>query len=191
MSAATHDTHLARHAGPLAAAAAAEGLLDVAYRTVDSPLGPLLLASTPDGLVRLAFGREDHDRVLTRLAADVSPRVVHAPGHLDDVAGQLDEYFAGTRRRFDLSVDLQLSRGFRRSVLERLDRVPYGTTTTYGVLAADAGRPRAAQSVGTACATNPVPIVVPCHRVVRSDGVIGEYLGGTAAKRALLAMEAA
>lgn len=184
-------THLPRDPGPLAAEAAAQGLLDVAYRTVDSSLGPLLLASTPDGLVRLAFGREGHDLVLTRLAADISPRVVHAPGHLDDVARQLDEYLAGRRRRFDLPIDLRLSRGFRRTVLERLDRVPYGTTTTYGALAADAGRPRAAQSAGTACATNPVPIVVPCHRVVRRDGVIGEYLGGTAAKLALLDLEAA
>jgi methylated-DNA-[protein]-cysteine S-methyltransferase len=177
--------------GPRADEATERHLLDVAYRTVDSPFGALLLAATPHGLARIAFEREGHDAVLARLAADISPRVVHAPDRLDEAAGQLDGYFAGRRRRFDVAVDLRLARGFRRAVLQRLGRIGYGATTTYGTLAADLGRPGAARAVGTACATNPVSIVVPCHRVVRGDGVIGDYLGGTEMKRALLALEAA
>jgi methylated-DNA-[protein]-cysteine S-methyltransferase len=175
----------------IAAEAQAEGLLDVTYRTVDSPLGRLLLAATPDGLVRVAFEREGHDAVLARLAQDVGPRVVRLPGRLDDAARQLDEYFGGRRRTIDVPVDLRLARGFRRTVLDRLRDVAYGTTTTYAQIAERAGSPRAVRAVGSACATNPLPVVVPCHRVVRQDGVIGDYLGGTDAKRALLALEAA
>jgi methylated-DNA-[protein]-cysteine S-methyltransferase len=175
----------------LAADAQAEGLLDVTYRTVDSPFGPLLLAATPAGLVRVAFEREDHDAVLARLARAVGPRVVRVPGRLDDAARQVDAYLGGRRRTIDVPVDLRLARGFRRTVLDRLGEVPYGTTTTYTRLAERAGSPRAVRAVGSACATNPLPIVVPCHRVVRRDGVIGDYLGGTEAKRALLALEAA
>ncbi len=169
----------------------ARNLLDVTYRSVDSPLGPLLVAATPAGLLRVAFEREGHDAVLARLADDVSPRIVRAPGRLDDAARQLDEYFAGERRTFDVPVDLRLAHGFRRTVLDRLRGIAYGTTTTYAAVAADTGNPRAARAVGSACATNPLSIVVPCHRVVRSDGVIGHYLGGTEAKRTLLALEAA
>jgi methylated-DNA-[protein]-cysteine S-methyltransferase len=171
--------------------AAAEGLLDIAHRTVDSPHGPLLVAATPTGIVRLAFAGEGHDAVLDRLAAEISPRVLAAPGRLDDVARQLDEYFAGSRRTFDLPLDLRLSSGFRRQVLDHLRDVPYGRTATYTAIAAASGSPRAVRAVGSACATNPVPIVVPCHRIVRTDGTIGQYLGGTEVKRALLAMEAA
>jgi methylated-DNA-[protein]-cysteine S-methyltransferase len=149
------------------------------------------VAATPDGIVRLAFALEGHDAVLDRLAATVSPRVLAAPARLDDAARQLDEYFAGRRRVFDLPVDLRLAQGFRRRVLDHLRDVPYGRTATYTALAAEAGSPRAVRAVGSACATNPVPIVVPCHRVVRTDGTIGQYLGGTEVKRALLAMEAA
>jgi methylated-DNA-[protein]-cysteine S-methyltransferase len=175
----------------LVADAAGADLLDVAHRTVDSPHGPLLVAATPAGIVRLAFALEGHDAVLERLATAVSPRVLAAPARLDDAARQLDEYFAGQRRTFALPVDLRLAHGFRRQVLDHLREVPYGRTATYTALAAAAGSPRAVRAVGSACATNPVPIVVPCHRVVRTDGTIGQYLGGTEVKRALLAMEAA
>ncbi len=164
-------------------------LLDVAYRTVDSPLGPLLLAATTGGLVRVAFGCEDHDAVLGVLAERVSPRILRAPRRLDGVARQLDEYFGRTRRAFDIPVDLRLARGFRRTVLDHLRRIAYGTTESYARVAAAAGKPTAVRAVGSACAHNPIPLVVPCHRVVRSDGTIGQYRGGSAAKETLLAME--
>lgn len=175
----------------LASLAEREGLLDIAYRTVDSPFGPLLLAATRQGLVRIAFAREDHDAVLTRLATDVSPRMLRTESRLDDVARQLDDYFAGRRRAFDLPVDLRLAHGFRRSVLTHLRDIPYGKTLSYARVAELARSPRAARAVAGACSHNPVPLVVPCHRVVRGDGTIGEYLGGVEAKQALLAMEAA
>lgn len=185
------DADLVRLTADLADRAASDDLLDVAHRTVDSPYGALLVAATPAGIVRLAFALEGHDAVLDRLAADVSPRVLAAPARLDTAARQLDEYFAGTRTAFDLPVDLRLSHGFRRQVLDHLRAVPYGRTETYTEVAVATGSPRAVRAVGTACATNPVPIVVPCHRVVRTDGTIGNYLGGSETKRALLAMEAA
>ena len=178
----------------------AHDLPSVAHRTVDSPVGPLLLAATPAGLVRIAFGREDHDLVLDRLLGEVGRfgqvggadrRTERSPRRLDEAARQLDAYFTGRRRTFDLPLDLRLAHGFRRTVLTHLRDVVYGTTTTYAALAARTGRPGAGRAVGSACATNPLPVVVPCHRVVRSDGVVGEYLGGTEAKRALLALEAA
>lgn len=175
----------------LATRAQREGLLDVAYRTVDSPVGSLLLAATSAGLVRVAFDREGHDDVLAQLATDISPRILRAPERLDDVAHQLDEYFTGRRRRFDLAVDLQLVRGFRRTVISRLTAIAYGTTASYAAIAVAAGSPAAVRAVGSACANNPVPLVVPCHRVVRSDGTTGQYLGGVEAKAALLALEAA
>ncbi len=175
----------------LAARAGDSDLLDVAYRTVESPLGSLLLASTPRGLVRLAYAREDHDAVLAQLADSVSPRVLRAPARLDAAARELDEYFAGRRRQFSLPLDFQLSRGFRLAVLTHLREIAYGTTESYAVVAAAAGSPAAVRAVGTACATNPLPVVVPCHRVVRSDGSIGQYVGGPGAKQALLALEAA
>jgi methylated-DNA-[protein]-cysteine S-methyltransferase len=167
-----------------------DGLLDVSYRTMDSPLGPLLLAATPAGLVRVAFEREDHDAVLAELASAVSPRILRSPRTVDEVACQLDEYFAGRRRRFDLAVDLQLSRGFRRRVLRHLQEIPFGSTESYATVARASGSPAAVRAVGSACATNPVPLVVPCHRVVRSDGTVGQYRGGSEAKRTLLAIEA-
>jgi methylated-DNA-[protein]-cysteine S-methyltransferase len=184
------DTDARLHAR-LVVAAGERGLLDVSYRTLDSPVGTLLLAATPNGLVRVAFDCEGHDAVLARLAGVISPRILQDPGRLDDVARQLDEYFAGRRRRFDVPIDLQLARGFRRTVVEHLRRVAYGTTASYSALAAAAGSPRAVRAVGSACARNPLPVVVPCHRVVRSDGSIGQYGGGPAAKRLLLALEAA
>jgi methylated-DNA-[protein]-cysteine S-methyltransferase len=175
----------------LTRAAQVEGLVDVAYRTIDSPVGALLLASTERGLVRVAYAREDHAAVLRALAEEISPRVMRAPERLDHVAHEFDEYFAGRRRYFDLPLDLQLSRGFRQQVLRMLPTIDYGRTASYAGIAAKAGSPRAVRAVGTACATNPLPIVVPCHRVVRSDGSIGQYVGGQEAKQALLALEAA
>jgi methylated-DNA-[protein]-cysteine S-methyltransferase len=183
--------HLAQLRRRLAAAAQADGLLDVAYRTVDSPVGSLLVAATQLGLVRLAYAGEDHEAVLQTLAERISPRILNAPLRLDVVAGELEEYFAGRRRSFDVALDWRLSAGFRGTVLHHLSDISYGHTATYAAVAAMAGSPRAVRAVGTACATNPLPIVVPCHRVVRSDGRMGGYLGGVEAKHTLLALEAA
>ena len=182
---------LARLRDRLAAQAAAEDVLDVAFRTIDSPVGPLLLAATSEGLVRVAYAREDHDRVLADLAARISPRVLRAPARLDRAARELEEYFAGRRQAFDLPLDLRLIKGFRRVVITHLPEIGYGSTASYTALAAAAGNPRAVRAAGTACATNPLPIVVPCHRVVRSDGGLGQYLGGTEVKHALLVLEGA
>lgn len=175
----------------LAARAERQGLLDVSYRTIDSPLGPLLLAATGKGLVRVAFSREDHHSVLSRLATDIGPRILRAPRRLDEAARQIEEYFAGRRRAFTVPVDLQLAHGFRRSVLLRLRDIPYGETQSYTAVAKAAGNPSAVRAAASACSHNPLPLVVPCHRVVRSDGSFGEYLGGPKAKHALLALEAA
>jgi len=174
----------------LAAAAERDGLLDVAYRTVDSPIGGLLLAATEEGLLRVAFEIEDQDAVLASLADAVSPRILAAPARLDPVARQLDEYFTRRRRTFDVPLDFRLTKGFRRAVLAHLVAIPYGRTESYAEVAAASGSPRAVRAVGTACATNPLPLVVPCHRVVRSDGTSGNYRGGEEAKRDLLALEA-
>ena len=171
--------------------AADEGLLDLAYRTIDSPLGPHLLVVTPAGLVRVAFELEGHDAVLDDLAARISPRILRAERPLDATARQLGEYFDGSRRSFELAVDLTLASGFRRDVLSHLREIPYGSTWSYRAVAEAAGNPGAVRAVGSACSHNPVPVVVPCHRVVRSDGSMGGYLGGADAKRALLALEAA
>ncbi|SEJ20713.1 methylated-DNA-[protein]-cysteine S-methyltransferase [Arthrobacter sp. yr096] len=165
--------------------------LDIAYRIVDSPLGKLLLAATDRGIVRVAFELENHGDVLQLLANTVSPRILQAPARLDDAARQLDEYFAGARREFDLTLDFRLSRGFRLNVLQHLPRIAYGRTESYAEVAVAAGSPNAVRAVGTACATNPLPVIVPCHRVVKSDGSFGGYLGGADAKRALLTLEAA
>lgn len=174
----------------LAAAAEASGDLDLAYRTLDTPIGPLLLVATEAGLIRIAFAEEGHDAVLSALAERVSPRILRAPARLDPAARELDEYFAGTRHVFDLPLDRRLSAGFRRAVLERLPTIPYGSTASYATVAGWVGNPRAMRAVGRACATNPIPIVVPCHRVVRSDGGLGGYAGGLEVKRRLLALEA-
>jgi len=175
----------------LAAAAASAGLLDVAYRTLDTPLGSLLLAATEAGLVRVAFAGQDHAAVLANLAEVVSPRVLRAPRRLDDVARELDEYFAGRRSAFDLPLDFRLAHGFRREVLTHLADIGYGATASYAAVAAATGHPKAARAVGSACRVNPLPVVVPCHRVVRADGSPGKYAGGAEAKRMLLALEAA
>jgi methylated-DNA-[protein]-cysteine S-methyltransferase len=176
----------------LVAAAQVDGILDVAYRTLDTPVGPLLLAATEQGLVRVAYPVQGHDAVLQELADRISPRVLRAPGRLDTVARELDDYFAGRRHDFDLPLDWRLAHGFRATVLHHLATdVGYGRTASYGALAALAGNPKAVRAVGTACATNPLPVVVPCHRIVRSDGSMGNYAGGVEAKRALLDLEAA
>ena len=175
----------------LAAAADDEGVLDVAYRTLDSPLGPLLLAATDQGLVRVAFAVQDHNAVLQQLSDTVSPRILRAPARLDDAGRQLEEYFAGRRRQFELPLDWRLAKGFRRDVLVHLPDIGYGRTESYAQVAAASGSPRAVRAVGTACATNPLPLVLPCHRVVRSDGSLGQYAGGAEAKRLLIELEAA
>ncbi|WP_147916780.1 methylated-DNA--[protein]-cysteine S-methyltransferase [Ruania zhangjianzhongii] len=168
-----------------------EELLDVAYRTIDSPVGPLLLAATAKGLVRVAYQREGFEAVLDTLATRVSPRVLESPARLDPVATELEEYFTGTRHSFDLALDHTLSTGFRQLVQRHLPQIGYGHTQTYQQVAALVGNPRAVRAVGSACATNPLPVVVPCHRVLRTDGSLGGYIGGLAAKTALLDLERA
>jgi methylated-DNA-[protein]-cysteine S-methyltransferase len=175
----------------LAAAAERDGILDVAYRTVDSPVGPLLLAATEAGLVRVAYASEDHDAVLQDLADRISPRVLNAPARLDAAARELGEYFSGRRRGFGLPLDWRLSAGFRRAVLSHLTEIGYGHTASYAAVAGLAGNPKAVRAAATACATNPLPVIVPCHRVIYSDGRIGRYRGGPDAKRTLLTLEAA
>jgi len=173
----------------LEAGAATGDLLDVAYAEVDSPIGPLLLAGTPRGLVKVAFASEGRDAALQTLAAQLSPRVLHAPARLDEARRELDEYFAGRRRTFELPLDFSLTRGFRGLVQRRLADIAYGQTDSYRGVAEHVGNPKAVRAVGTACATNPLPIVLPCHRVLRSDGSLGGYGGGLDAKRTLLALE--
>jgi methylated-DNA-[protein]-cysteine S-methyltransferase len=175
----------------LANRAVADGLLDVAYATVDTPVGPVLAATTPRGLVRVAYPRESMDEVLTELAREVSPRVLESPSELDPVRRELEEYFEQRRREFDLAIDWRLSHGFRRRALESLTGIPYGGTITYKELAGRAGSPRAHRAAGSACGSNPIPIVVPCHRVVRVGGKLGGYGGGPEVKEFLLELEGA
>jgi len=173
------------------ARADAEGLVDVAYAQTDSPIGPLLVAATPAGLVRLAFQREARDDVLEELAERISPRVIEAPARVDEIRRELDEYFDGRRDHFDLPLDWRLSSGFRRTVLETLYAdVAFGHTVSYLELATMVGNPKASRAVGTAMATNPIPVVVPCHRVLRAGGQLGGYGGGLPAKVRLLELEA-
>ncbi|MEO7571677.1 MAG: methylated-DNA--[protein]-cysteine S-methyltransferase [Acidimicrobiales bacterium] len=172
------------------ARAETEGLVDVAYARTDSPIGPLLVAATDAGLVRLAFEREDDDGVLVELAARVAPRVLESPARLDPIRRQLDEYFDGRRHHFDLALDWRLSAGFRKTVLETLyAEVDFGHTVSYLELATMVGNAKASRAVGTAMATNPIPIVVPCHRVLRTGGHLGGYGGGLPAKVKLLELE--
>jgi methylated-DNA-[protein]-cysteine S-methyltransferase len=172
------------------AAAAAAGLLDVAYATLDSPVGKLFLATTPRGLVRVAYlDGGDESQVLEQLAAKVSPRVVAAAWRLDEPRRELDEYFAGRRRGFDVPVDWRLTRGFGRRVLQATARIPYGTTATYRQVAGEAGNALASRAAGNALGANPIPIIVPCHRILHSGGGLGGYTGGLERKRLLLAVE--
>jgi methylated-DNA-[protein]-cysteine S-methyltransferase len=175
-----------------AASARAEGLEDVAYAIEPSPLGDLLVAITPRGLVKISYlSLYSADDALTQIAARVSPRVLEDPGALDEPRRQLDEYFAGRRREFELPLDWSLVRGFGRDVLDRTARIPYGRVATYGEVARDIGRPRASRATGNALGANPIPIVVPCHRVIRSGGVLGNYGGGPERKAQLLELEGA
>lgn len=176
----------------LAELADTSGVLDVAYRTMDTPVGELLIAATNSGVVRVAFPNEHRDDVLQQLTDKVSPRVLRAPKRLDRVATELDEYFTGSRQSFDLPLDWRLASQFRRTVLDHLrSGVGFGQTASYGAIARRIGHPSAARAVGRACATNPLPVIVPCHRVIRGDGVVGDYIGGAAAKRMLLDLETA
>lgn len=172
-------------------AAEAEGLLDVAYTTVDSPVGTLLLVATPRGIARVAYDIENHDQVLDTIAARLSPRVLRAPKRLDAAARELDEYFEGRRQAFDLPLDRSLSKGFRLLVQQHLPDIGYGQTRSYRQVAELVGNPKAVRAVASACSTNPLPVLVPCHRVVRSDGTSGDYVGGAAAKTVLLTLEGA
>lgn len=180
---------LARLRAGLAERAAAAGLLDVAWDEVESPFGPLAVCTTEAGVVRVVLPSEDRDAALATVAARVSPRVLRAPRRVDAARAQLTEYFEGRRRSFDIGVDWRLSAGFRRRALAAVAGLPYGTTASYREVAAAAGNPRATRAAGSACATNPTPLVVPCHRVVRADGALGGYLGGPAMKARLLELE--
>jgi methylated-DNA-[protein]-cysteine S-methyltransferase len=173
----------------LADRADAEGLLDVAYTIFDSPFGPLLLAATPRGLVRVSLPEYDPEETLEQLAARISPRVLEAPARLDDARRELDLYFEGKLTKFDLPLDWQLTDGFRKRVQQAINRIPYGQTSSYTEVARSAGNERAVRAAGTACGSNPIPIVVPCHRVLRSGGALGGYGGGLPMKEALLKLE--
>jgi methylated-DNA-[protein]-cysteine S-methyltransferase len=193
----TELEHQLRHALPpsdrppdLADAASAAGLLDVAYATLESPVGRLLLATTPRGLVRIAYvDHTDEDEALEQIAAKVSPRMLAAPRRLDEPRRELDEYFAGRRRRFDIPIDWQLTHGFGRRVLEATAMIPFGTTRTYKQVATEAGNALAFRAAGNALGSNPIPIVVPCHRILHSGGGLGGYTGGLERKRLLLGVE--
>jgi methylated-DNA-[protein]-cysteine S-methyltransferase len=167
-----------------------EGLLDVAYASVDSPLGPLVVAATPRGLVRLAYtGSRDEGEVVEDLAGRLSPRILEAPERLDDVRRQLDEYFEGRRVDFEVPIDWSLTHGFTGKVLRQTARIGYGKTSTYAEVAGRAGSPRAVRAAGNALGSNPIPVVVPCHRVLRTGGALGGYTGGVERKEFLLRLE--
>ena len=169
--------------------AADEGLLDVAYGTHDSPLGPLTLFVTPRGLVRLAYPDEPLDRQLDELAATISPRLMAAPERTDALRRQLDEYFAGERHTFEVPIDWRQLHGFREQVLRATARIPFGQVSTYREIATEAGSPNAYRAAGNALGSNPMPIVVPCHRVLHAGGGLGGYTGGLQRKRFLLGIE--
>jgi methylated-DNA-[protein]-cysteine S-methyltransferase len=173
--------------GAIAERAAAEGLLDVAYASVDSPLGPLVVAATPRGLARVSYG--DEDAVLLELAAKLSPRILESPARLDVARRELGEYFEGKRQTFDLPLDWSLTRGFASKVLRQTARIPFGQTSTYAEVAGRAGSPRAVRAAGNALGANPMPVVVPCHRVLRTGGALGGYTGGIERKQFLLGLE--
>jgi len=171
------------------ARAAEEGLLDVAYATADSPFGPLLLAQTRRGLVRVGLPNQNAEELLVDISERVSPRVLEAPAELDEARRELDLYFDGKLDRFELPLDWRLSGGFRQRVLRAIARIPYGQTRSYTEMARKAGNERAVRAAGTACGSNPIPLVVPCHRVLRTGGALGGYGGGLPMKRALLELE--
>jgi methylated-DNA-[protein]-cysteine S-methyltransferase len=181
----------ARAARGVAERALAEGLADVSYAPLDSPFGSLLAASTQQGLVRLAFPEEDADSVLDRLAVRISPRIVEAPAPPESLRRELDEYFAGARREFELALDWSLIGQFGQRVLHATAKIPYGGVLTYTEVATEAGSPRGSRATGNALGSNPIPIVIPCHRVLRTGGALGGYAGGLDRKRWLLELEGA
>jgi methylated-DNA-[protein]-cysteine S-methyltransferase len=175
---------------PVAERAADEGLLDVAYTSIDSPLGPLVVAATPKGLVRVSYSQfRGEDEVLEELARRVSPRVLEAPARLDPVRRELDEYFEGRREDFDVPIDWSYLAGFTREVLRATAAIPFGDVSTYAGVAAAAGSPRATRAAGNALGANPMPVIVPCHRVLRTGGQLGGYTGGLERKEFLLRLE--
>lgn len=188
-TASSADVDIAALGATLAERAEAEGLLEVAYAEIDSPIGTLIAASTEVGLVQIGWQSSDHEAILERLAAAVGPRILRSPRRLDPVRRELEEYFEGRRRQFDLPLDWRLTGGFVRRVLTETDRIPFGETRTYAELATAAGSPRAFRAAGSALGANPIPIVVPCHRVLRTGGALGGYGGGLEVKRKLLELE--
>jgi methylated-DNA-[protein]-cysteine S-methyltransferase len=169
--------------------AAERGLVDVAYTVVPSPVGDLVVAATRKGLVRVGFPHETSDAVIEELAALLSPRVLESPAELDEVRRELDEYFEGRRTRFEVPIDMSLTRGFTRKVLRATSKIPFGSVSTYREMARKAGNDRAYRAAGNALGSNPIPIVVPCHRVLHSGGGLGGYGGGLDVKRYLLELE--
>ena len=163
--------------------------VDVAMGSVESPVGELYVAVTPKGLARVAFASEDRDEVVAELGERLSPRILESKRATDEVRRELEEYFQGRRRRFEVPVDRRLIRGIARDVLRATSRIPFGRTSTYAEIADRIGRPRAARAVGNALGSNPIPIVIPCHRVLRAGGALGGYGGGVERKRFLLGLE--
>ena len=184
-----HEDRAAAAARAFVEHADREGLIDVAYTTVDAPVGALLVAATGRGLVRVAFGGVPHEKVLLELSEDISPRLIEAPARLDSIRRQLEEYFEERRTRFEVPLDWRLSHGFGRRVLRQTARIPYGGVSTYKTVAAAAGSPRGARAAGNALGANPIPIVVPCHRVLHTGGGLGGYGGGLDRKAFLLELE--
>ena len=189
--AAAEDDRARELAGRVSVAAADRGLLDVAVASVDSPIGALLVAVTPRGLARVAFAEEDRDGVLRQIAEMISPRILESPGATEEVRRELEEFFAGRRTGFELKVDRRLIRGIARDVLQATSRIPYGQVSTYGAVAREIGRPAAARAVGRALGDNPIPVVIPCHRVIGAAGALTGYAGGLERKVALLELEGA
>ena len=183
------DVDLARLRGRLADRAAKEGILDVAYGHYESPLGELTVIVTPRGLIRLSYPGEGVEGQLTEIAERISPRILDAPERTDAVRRQLDEYFAGLRRDFAVPIDWRLVRGFAGDVLRATARIPFGVVSSYREVATEAGSPNAYRAAGNALGSNPIPIVVPCHRVLHAGGSLGGYTGGLDRKRYLLRLE--
>jgi methylated-DNA-[protein]-cysteine S-methyltransferase len=176
-------------AAAVTAAAEAQGLVDVAIGEVDSPVGPLTVAVTPRGLARVAFADEDRDEVMAELARDLSPRILGSASRTDEVRRQLEEFFSARRTRFEVPIDRRLIGGIAREVLRATSRIPYGELSTYGTIAKRIGRPTASRAVGRALGSNPIPIVIPCHRVVGASGALTGYAGGLDRKITLLRLE--
>ena len=187
--AAAEDDRARELAGRISVAAADRGLLDVAVASVDSPIGALLVAVTPRGLARVAFAEEDRDGVLRRIAEKISPRILESARATEEVRRELEEFFAGRRTVFGVRLDRRLIRGVARDVLRATSRIPYGQVSTYGAVAREIGRPAAARAVGRALGDNPIPVVIPCHRVIGAAGALTGYAGGLERKVALLELE--